>query len=59
MTRAESRCLNNCFHKTYRFLNYSNMLYSYLTADADTEKSIKESLHYAEDEDDEPNEEIA
>ena len=27
--------MHNCFHKYYRYLAYSNTLYSYMTADGD------------------------
>ena len=49
LTRSETECLTNCFHKFYRYLTYSNTLYTYLTsADRD---SIQESISQWEDED--------
>ena len=35
LTRAENKCLTECFHKTYRYLAYCNTLYSFLIADPD------------------------
>ena len=35
LTRTETKCLNNCFHKYYRYLAYSNTLYTYLTMDSE------------------------
>ena len=31
LTRVETDCFKNCFHKYYRYLAYSNSLYTYLT----------------------------
>lgn len=33
LTRSETQCLTQCFHKYYRYLAYSNSLYTYLTSD--------------------------
>ena len=44
LTRTETRCLHNCFHKYYRYLAYSNGLYSYLTADNDVKEGIDEEM---------------
>ena len=30
LTRTEINCLVNCFNKTYRYLAYSNSVYTYL-----------------------------
>ena len=40
LSRSENKCLSNCFHKYYRYLSYSNTLYSYLVADEDADKKI-------------------
>ena len=58
LTRSENRCLTNCFHKTYRYLNYSNMLYQFLTANEEQDKSIMESAGFGDDDENE-NEEYA
>ena len=42
LTRSETRCLHNCFHKYYRFLAYSNTLYTYLVADGEMRDIIDE-----------------
>jgi hypothetical protein len=45
LTRVETDCFKNCFHKYYRYLTYSNALYTYLTtkeADEHTGPSEKE-----------------
>ena len=49
LSRRENQCLQNCFHKYYRYLAYSNTLYTYLTADAETSKMIEESVNGEED----------
>merc|ERR1712151_1119678 len=36
LTRTENRCMHNCFHKYYRYLTYSNSLFTYMTADSET-----------------------
>ena len=33
LSRMESHCLVNCFHKHYRYLAYSNTLYSMMVSD--------------------------
>jgi hypothetical protein len=33
LSRVESTCLINCFHKHYRYLTYANTLYSFLISD--------------------------
>ena len=40
LTRAESDCLNKCFHKHYRYLAYANTLYTYLVSDGAVDKFI-------------------
>ena len=44
LTRAENKCMHQCFHKYYRYLAYSNTLYQYLIADQDMDKQITESV---------------
>ena len=43
LTRTENRCMHNCFHKYYRYLAYSNTLYSYMTADGDLREAWDEA----------------
>ena len=43
LSRSETKCLSQCFHKTYRFLAYSNALYSYLVADSEMDHAIIQS----------------
>ena len=44
LSRSENKCLTSCFHKYYRYLAYSNTLYTFLVADEETDKRIKTSL---------------
>merc|ERR1711957_539037 len=39
LTLTESRCVTKCLHKYYRYLSYSNSLYTFLTVGG--EKSHK------------------
>ena len=34
LSRSETNCFQNCFHKTYRYLAYSNTFYSYLVSES-------------------------
>ena len=43
LTRTEKRCMHTCFHKYYRYLAYSNSLYSYLTADGEMREAWDEA----------------
>ena len=42
LSRKENQCLQSCFHKYYRYLAYSNSLYTYLIADSEVSKQIEE-----------------
>ena len=52
LTRAETDCLTNCYHKYYRYMTYSNTLYTYLTSD--NRESIQESINQWEDDEESP-----
>ena len=54
LTRAENKCLTMCYHKSYRYMSYTNTLYSYLTANQELDRDIKEST-MEEPDDDESN----
>ena len=42
LERSEKACLQNCFHKYYRFLMYSSSIYHYLSKEG--EETPQESL---------------
>ena len=42
LSRRENQCLQSCYHKYYRYLAYSNSLYTYLTANQEVSKQIEE-----------------
>lgn len=52
-TRGETDCFTNCFHKHYRYLAYSNTLYSYLTSDGAVDQFVEQ-----DDKQEIPNEEL-
>jgi hypothetical protein len=41
ISKSENVCLQNCFHKYYRYMAYSNTLYSFLIS---TEKDTEEHM---------------
>ena len=49
LARGETKCMTQCFHKYYRYMAYANTLYTYLTADEETDGSIKASLIDSDD----------
>ena len=56
LSRRENQCLQSCFHKYYRYLAYSNSLYTYLTANQEVSKQIEEQVNGPSEE--EQNEEM-
>ena len=56
LSRRENQCLQSCFHKYYRYLAYSNSLYTYLTANQEVSKQIEEQVNGPSE--DEQNEEM-
>lgn len=50
LSRSETECHTNCFHKHYRYLAYSNTLYSYLTSEQADEHVYEEEKEVPKEE---------